>query len=304
MKHFATKFYCSLAMLFTTICSHAQMPYTQFIESKHISWAASYNGSIVFDSINLNLLLRERFAKKEIKAASPEKLEFEKNIQYQSVEEIEKRIDPTFEKGNKTSSSPLFSEKYFNVDVNKQVGLQQIFYVEKGVLKSSISSAAPLFTVITQAGTLLGTSKAFLTAINPRQNVKRSVQRKGTVLGTTTVRQEDLVTEKQVYRLDLHACIWPYLDKKYDIIRLDSNKTIDVQDVNIILDRIEVPVYDEEGNLSHTTIVSPVFSPESFTVGEIEQEWFYSKKKNIVFVKIRSLTLNFSKKPVLKIVLK
>lgn len=293
-----------LASLFFVTGIQAQTAYTKFIESKHINWAARHTGPIQFSEINFSLLLRKRFSINEIRGVNPDKLEIENKLEYIIPAEVQTRINPGFGDTLNFHNDPLFSPVYFNADINRQVEVQQVLYVEKGVIKSTVNMVSPQFTVTTPAGTLLGTGKVFTTALNSKKCIKKSIQNKAIFLGTTSVSFETLQLQKQVFGLDLPACIWPGLDSKYEIVRIDSNKTITKDDLNKSLVTVHVPVYDEQGNLEKTAIVQPVLTADSFKVSEIEQEWFYSKKKNILFSRVKSLILNFSTTPLLKLTLK
>ncbi len=56
--------------------------------------------------------------------------------------------------------------------------------------------------------------------------------------------------------------------------------------------RVQVPVYDVDGNILRTKVVTPIIAPDFFSRVTLQQEWRYSKRQNTLFNKIISVTLS------------
>lgn len=306
----------------------AQSLFTKFVEDKKIQWAAASADTFHFIQPDLSLILRERFDKGEIKVALLENIEGLNKITYSSKESILNRIAPNREKpvtgenGNiistvREADNPLVSSKYFDERSRNLLEIQQVFYIEDGLLKNITNAVSPKYSVKTSWGETLGISNAFTTSFNDKRTIKRSVKRKAILLGTTNtfclLKNAPFKMLKQLYEQNILDALWPQLGKKgYEITRIDSSKKISVKDINISLlgntETINVPVYDANGNIQNTLAALPLLTPASFTAIGITQQWYYSKEKNIVFCSISSLTLYALKDaietPVVKINLK
>ncbi|RYY51125.1 MAG: hypothetical protein EOO06_01545 [Chitinophagaceae bacterium] len=278
-----------------------QSMFTKFAERSDIQWAAVLTNNFSFPGADMNFLLRQRLANKEIRAAivdTPERL-FSYN--YVAPATIAKRIDLEFDATQSDSLFPLFDHRYFDNAAGKLVEVQQVFYLQKGKLKSVVNMVSPKFMVVTIAGTQLGVANAFTTAFNNHRCHNKKTKRQSIPLGRVSISAADFSVQKQLYGQTLLSALWRHLDtKNYDIIRLDSMSKIPVSAVNASLLKLSVPSYDAEGNLMQT-INSPTLGPEGFSIAQIEQSWFYNKRKNLLFNIIHSIVLNYGETAVLKI---
>ena len=93
---------------------------------------------------------------------------------------------------------------------------------------------------------------------------------------------------------------------------MENNKKIKADELTTdLIEKIMVPVYDSLGNETGKFVKQPV-DPKIFTTAELLQDWYYDHTTNIVYNKIKTLTL-YTKKwneskgvaepsPILKIV--
>ncbi|HRD58364.1 MAG TPA: hypothetical protein PK504_09960 [Ferruginibacter sp.] len=294
------KLIVTLLLFITCQKANAQNLFTQFVNNRNIQWAISSEENIACDSFTLNLFLRQQLSQHKIKASIIDDFETVQTISYINADSVIKRIQL-----NESSSNPnpqiLFSNKYFSLEASNLVEAYQVIYVENGKIKSVVNAISPKHTVVTPNGRVLGLANTFTTGINYNRNLKNAFVKHSIHIATTHLnifpRAERSLIQKMVYNKDLLTTIWPYLGKSYKIFRLDSLQFISRDELlNAQFHpslSVNVPVYDVNGNLTHSKIVRAEISPEFFSNVSLEQEWRYNQKANILFNKIVSLTLSF-----------
>ena len=292
---------CQLFIIFFVgIPAFAQSPFTKFVEKKDIQWAAIHTSNIRFKNVNLSLLLRKKLSTNSIKVALYDIPETFGQLEYSTKKAILKKLNPGMDEGIDISNDSLFSRVSFDNESGDMVELQQVFYVEKGILQSFTTTASPKFTVVTSYGVALGIGNAFTTAFNKDRSLKRSWKKKAIFLGNQTDSFQNLSIQKQLYGQGLLKTIWPFLDdNKYEILRLDSSRIIKKADINLSLTKVSDP---ETLEYSMNQVI--LLGPDSFSIAGIEQDFFYNEDKNIIFSNIRSLLLSFEKRLLLKILIK
>ena len=312
----------------------SQSVFTKFIENKSVQWAADISDTFHFVHPNLSLSLRNRVNAGEINVSISEEDKFTGEINYATKDDIINRIAPNREKkiadddGNLTgtvieSENPLFSVNYFDTQTNDLVEIEQILYLQSGRLKSYTPWFSPKYAVYTSWGQKLGVANAFTTGFNKSLHISSGIQKRAQLLGSTkTMMRLDTNKNmlKQLYEQNLMQALWPHLNKKfYAVYRMDSLIKIQFQNINMSLvdsRKIDVPVYDSAGTITGSQIFTNEDQPlnlSAITGIQLEQNWYYNAKKNIVYSTITALVL-FAKKinsdkqdelasPVLKIML-
>lgn len=273
-----------------------------------MQWAADINDTFHFANPNLSLVLRNRFNAGAIKVSSIEDDKNISKINYITKDAVINKIAPNKERKIEeeartitASEDPLFSPYYFDEQTNDLLEIQQIIYIQSGRLKSYIPWVAPKYAVYTSWGQKLGMANAFNTTFNKQRHKSSSLKKKVQLLGSTK-KMIRLDTNqnmlKQLYAQNLLQALWPHLHKKqYQIYGADSAIKISFEKINkTLLDtqQINIPVYDEEGNLTANKILTQQDQPldlSSVTGVEIIQHWFYNAKKNIVLNTIEQLVL-------------
>lgn len=324
-----------LLCLLSTLCGFGQNIFTSFVENKKISFAIITNDTFHFRNPNLSLLLRDALSKGKVKGSI---IEDEKNfstLTYANKEAIINRVAPNRESkvmdadGNITATvveaeDPLFSSRYFDEQTNDLLEIQEVLYIESGILKSYVPYVSPKYAVFTSWGQKLGISNSFSTAFNKKRSISSSLKKKAVLIGTTktikrldTVQQQNLL--KQLYGQNLLQALWPNLHKKqYEFYKMDSLIKIPFEKINMgLVSNPAVPVYDAEGNLTGTKMYPMDDQPLNLSLItniQLEQNWYYHAGKNILFNLITELVL-YTKKtdentgaertaPVLKIILR
>ena len=304
--------------------------FDEFISKSAIEWAAYVNDEVKFEKVQLNRLLLERLIKKEIKATLPVYygLNDANPITYLDKDSVDNvmlypgnRLLPYDSTGNDPAIDPETSKNGLHTDSLIFTDIIQILYVENGRLKSYVPWVSPMMPIRTSQGLYLGSGDYFSTCFSFRYNHPQRKKRKDMFL-TETKRRINLDSAgvisniKQLYDRNLVETLWPFiLEGKPGAFSVETDTRLKKEEINEYLlnkTRIAVPVYDSTGTPSGFEYRRTVFEPGKITRIELVQDWYYSRKDNIVFNKIKELFLyvktasadeeNPGYRPVLKIV--
>ncbi len=295
--------------------SQGQNIYTRFVESSKVTWAIDGTDTFRFINPNLSLLLRQQLAKEKIKVAQvdPGSSSFPdiRKVKKQEVIQViapNRTVQVMDSEGNVAGTvveaeDPLLSSKYFDEETNAKIEIAQIFYIEKGLLKSYAPWVSPKYTITTSWGERLGIANAFSTAFGTSKSFSRRYKRKSISLGSharTLYQDSSIATKmlKQLYGQSLAQALWPYLGKKHYGLKLPgTGASIALEKLNQTLieeSPIAVPVYDEEGNVTPKGVILQETQPLNLTQVtriDIIQDWYYYAKKNRLYPVIKELTL-------------
>lgn len=323
-------------LLFVSQFASSQNPFTKFTNKAGVQWAAYSTDTLHFSQPNLSLLLRERFNNGNIKVAFiDDNLNFKKR-NYSNKEAVLQRIAPhrmseiIEDNGNKYSTilsaeNPLFSSEYFDEQTNDLIEAQEILYIQSGKLQSYIPWLSLKQTVTTSWGEKLGITKTFSTGFHHKRKINKRISHQSIFLGSrfhtlptnTATIEKSMI--KQIYGRNILETLWQsFPGKNYNFINPENNLPLLFSEIDkTLLDSsvMSIPVYDENGDIKSKQNLTLKGEPlDLYNIDSIQlfQHWYYSKKKNILFSKIESLTL-YAKKwkqglqdavssPVLKIV--
>ena len=287
--------------------------FDKFVKCPKIEWAAYASDTFSFDKAGFNNLLLARLENKKIKATAPvesrtENINEAKFVSYDSI------FNTHF--GNSYEEFPVvdsvgeitgYSRLVPRVDTSafKITEVTQIIYVQKGVLKTYIPFVTPTLPVITSSGKYIGESFYFNTAYNGKYCRKSRKIKKLVYLSQTkkqiNLNQRDADnTLKEMYGKNLIETLWPkVLNGEIEVFSLPNNERLTPEKIIQSNAGTLVPFYD---STSRATIykyefINEPLSPEKFTDVDLIQNWFYDKRKNMVFSKIVEMHL-FIKKPV------
>jgi hypothetical protein len=293
-----------------------------------IEWAAYANDTIRFEKSNLNKILANRLAKKEIKVSLPiySGIPEANHINFSSKSLIDERS--TYRTIATASAQDTMNIRYsiikteIDFDSPTITDLTQIIYIENKTLKSYIPWVSPrVIPITTSAGISLGMNDYFSSCFNFKYNYQPGQQNKISFLSQTKkiIRLDTIEIEnklKELYGRNLVETLWPYiLQGNIKAYSFEKNKELnpkETRDTLVNTARLPVPLYDSIGNISSYIIPSENLSSKVFTAIELVQGWYYDHTKNIVFNKIKEARL-YAKKwvgdvqdkeasPILKIV--
>lgn len=303
-------------------------PFDAFINKPSVEWAARANDTFRFEKSGLNQVLCSRYAKNEIKAALAVSNNITEagSIQYLPKDKLDKKVSgpglvlPVFDSlGNIIRTDTKF--RTIEGDSLKITGVNQILYIENGVLKSYIPWVAPKMPVATSTGIFLGYGDYFCSAFQFNYLTKQDPKNKILFLSETKrlLRIDSVFAEnklKELYGRNLVQTIWPYvLKNNFKLFDVEHDRQIKPADISTDLtntEKIILPVYDSLGNVVKDIIYKEPLDPAIFSHVELSQKWYYNYTQNMVFNKIISMVL-FAKKwppnggaaettPILKIV--
>jgi hypothetical protein len=294
----------------------AQLPvdgatlFDSFIKKAGIEWALYNMDSIHFKEKNLSELLRTRFTKGEIKASLAILNAGQLNgkpVLY-SKDEIDHRLFhphdmPMYDSlGNiikqSTGQENSIPSNLFDSTSYNAVDIFQLFYIEKGVLRSYVPFVSPKMSITTSTGIFLGCTDYFSTCFNYSHRYKPRSGNKVVFLSQTKkmVLQDSMYWSgklKEFYGRDLVRTLWPYLlNKKLAIADVETNKKLAIEDIikDVALnDPSRNPNYD---SMLLANIISPYtehLTLSYITSLQVVQDWFYDQTKNIVFNKVLEL---------------
>jgi hypothetical protein len=282
--------------------------------------------------------LRERLDKKEIIPYIPDYSREEVRFVKTSKDSILLRLDqngtglssPEIKdklNDSHSHSGILYAPWLFNSRSTDLVELTQVLYIQKGSLQSQVLWVSPLYFVTTPAGTELGVAQAFTTAFNKKTYISRRTIKRAISLGSSqqTIRldtaQRPETMLKPMYGKNILEALWPQLSSgRFSFGIPGSNQALAFKEVDMRLiddQEVVVPIYDSLGNIMESKKMSSENTPlrlSAINYIRLQQTWFYSARKNIVYSRINEITL-FARKwingrqqekpsPVLKILLK
>ena len=303
--------------------------FDKFINRPEIEWAAYINDTIRFEKTNLNKILLERLAKDEIKASLPAGSGNEEanHIRYQKKKEIDRIKFHVNEVAAFDSEGNMIGVKYvvprFDTASFTLTHATQILYVEKGRVKSYVPWVSAMIPVVTSSGIYLGDGDYFSSCFNFQFNYIAGKQNKIRFLAQSrrmlSLDSFDIRSKlKELYGRNLVQSLWPYILKnRFVLFDVGKNNILKAEELDFYLvneQKITVPVYDVDGNVTGSKPVSQPLSPDVFTKAELIQNWFYDQTRNIVFNYCMEMIL-YAKKwtstgeepeasPILKIVFK
>ncbi len=262
--------------------------------------------SIHFQPTNLSELLRTRFEKGEIKASLPITIasDLQNKPLFYSKDELDGRMfNPhpmLFDSVGNSMPAPknIVPVNLFDSFSYNAVDIFQLFYIEKGVLKSYVPFVSPKMSVTTSSGIFLGCSNYFSTGFNYSAHYKPRQSSKVIFISQTKkmILQDSMYWSgklKELYGRNLIRTLWPYImNKKLDIISPGSNSKLAIEDIikDIALnDPARNPSYDEMLLMNIINPYTEKLTQSYITSLEVVQDWYYDQTKNIVFNKVREL---------------
>jgi hypothetical protein len=305
-----TIFFLLLSNIAFTQYSNQPAPtqFDKFITQPNIEWAAYANDTVRFEKIRFNNLLLRRLSKEEIKASLPLSLGI--NDRYPILLKKKKDID------NKVlypiCTLPIFDSTGTAVDLKIEpykidtassylTTVTQILFVENGELKTYVPwVSANMIPIVTSSGINLGIADYFSACFNYKYNYRPGRPDKILFLEQTKkkIRLDSAGIEsrlKELYGRNLLQTLWPQIVKnKYLLLSSGSNSKLASSDLNTNLidsQKIVVPVFDENGNVASQLVKSQPISPDIFTQAELLQDWYYDITSNMVFNKVKEMTL-------------
>lgn len=272
------------------------LPFDNFVEKPSVQWAMYAIDTIRFEKINLNALLRKRYRNNEIKGTSGLQRFAGLMGSYLSNDKLDTM---TFSPGGPNYQFDKYADNLLEI--------AEIFYVKKeGSINSYIPWVSPKMSVITPAGTYLGTTLYFSTAYNFKYEYRGKKNDKHIGLGSTskTIRLDssykyDML--KQLYGNNMLEAIWKDLLTNHKVYYAVNNKELKPDELTLTLEdnvKISVPVYDSVGNITGSaTQPSRPLNPSDFSAMEIMQDWQYNETRNIVTSEIKEIILIGNYKP-------
>jgi len=307
----------------------ASTQFDTFINRPSVEWAAYASDTVRCPNLNLNALLRERFKKGDIHVTFglDREMNDENILDYKTPEDIKWEMYPhpdlMFDSaGNQIPINwdAIKPTERFDSTAYNLIFAEQIFFIENGLLKSYIPYTSPAVSIYSNGDLYLGIAKHFSSCFNFNYNYQPGKQNKISFISQSkkTIRLDTAEQEnklKELYGRNLIETLWPYvLKNKYQVYLPGNNKKIDASEITTeLIEKLTVPVYDSAGNETGKFVKEPL-NPKIFTAIELQQDWYYDHTNNIVFNKIKSLSL-YAKKwdnqtglakpvPILKIVFK
>jgi len=282
-------------------------PFDKFILKPEIEWAAYVNDTIRFENPNLNKLLLLRLSKNQVKASLPVGYGSDEasRIKYQSLKEIDqikfgKMMVPEYDSNGNLIRTLTVSAKHIDTAAFTLTQLIQVLYLEKGQLHSYVPWVSPMIPVYTSTGILLGNGNYFSSCFNYNYNYRPAKENKNTWLMKTSRKLrvdslDDRSKLKELYGRNLVLSLWPYIiNGKIGIREYATKRKLSPKDINtdlVNLEKIVVPVYDLNGNVTGEQYVINDLYPSDFTLVELVQDWFYDQAKNIVYSTINEVIL-------------
>jgi len=291
--------------------SIGQHPYHSFVESSSVKWAAYANDTFRFNSLNLNLYLRNQLLKNKIEA----RLTADDNFSQikVTIDSVEQRIssnrfirrvddDGIITEEAVIVTNQLYNSTFFNSFTNNLIDVQQVIYVKDGRLLSHVAWVSPMYDVVTTMGTALGISNAFNTAFNTKTIFKQRWKKKSISLGTTYKKHllnpsaANLPVLKPLYGNNLLQAIWPSIHQPHFTFQQPTTgRALSKEALTMFLldsTTAKIPVYNSEGNISSYQMVDLKNVPlplNSIPFVVLEQEWFYHQKQNKLYSTIVSI---------------
>lgn len=300
-----------LLCLPTLLAFSQQTRFNTFVKEPKISWAMHINDTVRFTTINLPEILIKQAKKNQLKIAEPVDNPIYNNkglIKYVKESDLEKRINRpdtllvndadgvTRTVVRETGPFPPFDSSTYNL-----AETEQIYFIENGKLQCYVPYITTLYPVTSVNGIKLGHSQLFSTAINNNRSFKPTTADK-IIFVTKTTRLINLDSVSKAYRLkelyghNLLESLWPSLGKGLVHMQvIGEDRLLKPSEVYayMIKSNMVVPVYDSVGEISrYITPMNPLES-SMFKYAELAQDWFYDQTQNIVFCRIREMTLYY-----------
>lgn len=287
-------------------------PFDRFIASPAVTWAAYINDTVRFHDFNLTKLLIEKFSAGKIRASMPVGFGSDdaRRLKYCSKRYLDRQkfgsmVDtiPSNDDLYPAKAGYLTENRYApSLDTSKSLltDITQVLYVENGQLKSYIPWIAPMYPIFTSTGVYLGEADYFSTCFNYQRNLQAGKKATLIFLGSseTKISPDSINPQfklKELYGRNLLATLWPYLQKgNYPLTDLVKKSPLKPSQLNSHLfndEAVMVPKYDSLGYvIGEEEIVDPI-SAASFSHATIRYEWYYDKRLNIVFSRIKEMQL-------------
>lgn len=294
----------TVILLVLTNISFGQNKFDAFIKNPGIEWAIYNIDSVHFLQTNLSEILRTRFNNNEIKAAFPVDIMLPGDHQYQlypaaklnkeifhphdmriidSVGNAAEAVDPQ----ENNPPARYFDPVSFNV-----AEVVQVLFIRDGKLSSYVPFVSPKMSIATSSGIFLGLSNYFSSSFNysyktrpsRRKNLIPLSQTKRFILQDSTYRSINL---KSMYGRGLVASLWPYIIKeKLKIFDANTGKSFSIDSLIKDFALNDPNRYQPGDSILYTRYRNDYTDklPLSYINKlEIVQDWFYDKKKNMVF---------------------
>jgi hypothetical protein len=285
-----------LFILFARVLPAQPVPgpsiFDEFINKPAIEWAAYANYNIRFERPALNKILLSRYEKNEIKASqytwsSTRHPYLPKN----SLDEI--IFNPHGDRPG--GKGPDFDTASFTM-----TDVTQVFYIEKGKLKSYTAWVSPLIPIITSSGKYLGDGGYFSTCFNFKYNYSPGKRTAPLFLSQTRLilKPDSIGTLqrlKELYGRNLVQTLWPYIiNGDIEVYSAETNSRLNKDEINTYLVKktnLPAPVYDTAAATTGFQLPEMSFDPKNIIKLELVQDWYYEQKENLVYNKIREMYL-------------
>ncbi len=278
--------------------------FDKFVNKPNIQWAAYASDTFNFTKADLNNLLLNRIEKNEIKASLPveSRTSGADQIKYSKLDSINNafygdNVDYMMDSmGNEVSiKKPIPKKDTSNFKITE---VTQILYIENGTLKSYIPFVTPMLPVYMSTGNYIGESFYFTTGFNYKYNYKHRKKNKLISLGQTKKMlrlnpPQPTDKLKEMYGCNLFETLRPYiLENKIEVYTVDGKHKLNPQEIDIAAGNTQpmpIPVYDSTAKVSKYIVGEGSTVYGQFTDVQLVQDWYYDRKKNMVFSSIREL---------------
>ena len=304
----------------------APTQFDKFVNKPNIEWAAYASDTFNFTKADLNNLLLTRLGKNEIKASLP--------VESRTVgaDQIKYTIKDSIHNAFYGDNTDFVMDSLGNIVSQKKpipkrdtsnfkvTEVTQILYIENGTLKSYIPFVTPMLPVFMSSGNYIGEQFYFTTVFNYKYNNISRKKNKLIFLSQTKkmiklnpVQPTDKL--KEMYGQNLIETLWPYvLNNEIEAFSPDNNRKLRPEELNASLSynqQMQVPIWDSTSAIPvfKYIIAGEPINTKRFTDVQLIQDWYYHRKKNMVFSSIRELFV-YTKEgdkelvPVLKLVFK
>jgi len=303
--------------------------FDRFVLKPGIEWASYINDTIRFENPSLNRLLLDRLGRNQIKASMPvgygtgetTRIKFKTLKEINQVKIGENLIPEYDSTGNLVRTRKVIN----NIDTASLTLTQlvQVLYLENGRLFTYVPFVSAMMPVHTSTGLFIGYGNYFSSCFNYNDHYQPPPGNKNILLKKTArMLKADSADSrnklKELYGRNLVMSLWPHLlSGKIGITDYATGKRLSPKDINsdlVNLEKMVVPVYDLNGNVTGEQYVISQLYPSDFNSVELVQEWFYDQGRNVVYSTLKEVILYARKRgpggeellnsPILKLVFK
>ena len=287
-------------LLFTCMMSTAQMTrirslnrFDKFTEQKKIEWAAYVTDTIHPAAYATTGTLLNRFQNGEIRIYAPftrEGLMAGDAIQQLNKTELEQR---SFAPGMTTATNRVNNNPELIIEA------EEIFYIERGNLRSYVPWVTAKKSVYTSGGIFIGTSNYISAGINYKHDLSTSRRRNLIFIGSKkrrfsidSIPKADML--KETFGMNFVETIWNDISRSgNEVIDVRNGQNIVVKNLYDVVfpSPISIPLYDSSGVITRYENVNEPASPLLFKKVEIDENWYYDAIKNCFLNNITAITL-------------